>query len=118
MRRLIAILVLFSTLIMSGSADARPVYLFSEVKGSVTYDCFLLTDSYYYDGEERVTVVWITKDDRVRQNHFLHHYRFYHERDNIMFKVYYENEQRETSGNLRNSRKTETIYNAMRYCRN
>lgn len=117
MRKLIAILVLFSTLMISNSTSARPVYLFSEVKGSVTYDCFLLTDSYCYDGEERVTVVWITKDNSIRQRRFFHHYRFYRVQDDIMFKVYYENEHRESGGKVNSSRKTETVFNAMRHFR-
>lgn len=122
MKKLLTVLTAFLLLTVTSTVSARDIYLFSEIHGSVQYDGYLVTESYHYnenDMTETVSLVWLTLDNRMRNKPYFHNYRFYQQEGGMYFRVYYENEHRESGGWVRSSKKNITIYDAMRvHCGN
>jgi len=118
---LIIMLTLLLLLISATTVSAQEgVYLFSEIKGSRQYDCYLLPDTYRFSGyDEQISLVWYTSAPGTRVRPYFHNYVFWQDRDGMRFRVYYQNEGRETGGKVDSSAKNRKIYEVMReYCGN
>lgn len=120
-KSLIMMLTLLLLLISATTVSAQEgVYLFSEIKGSRQYDCYLLPDTYRFSGyDEQISLVWYTSAPGTRVRPYFHNYVFWQDRDGMRFRVYYQNEGRETGGKVDSSAKNRKIYEVMReYCGN
>lgn len=112
-----ALLVLLSA---TATSAHEGVYLFSEIRGSRQYDCYLLPDTYRFSGyDEQVSLVWYSNDPGTRIKPYFHNYVFWQDEDGMRFRVYYQNEDRESGGKVDSSAKNRKIYEVMReYCGN
>ena len=122
MKRLCCFLTAFLLLTVTNITSAKDIYLFSEIHGSVQYDGYLVTESYHFNeknGTETVSLVWLTLDRRMKNKPYFHNYWFQQQEGGMHFRVYYENEHRESGGWVRSSKKNITIYDTMRiHCGN
>lgn len=121
MKRTVTILIAAVIMLISAAASAHEgIYLFSEVRGSAYYDCYLLPETYRFSGyDEQVSLLWFTNTPGMRIKPYYHNYVFWQDEDGMRFKVYYQNEDRESGGKVDSSAKNRKIYQVMReYCGN